>query len=94
MSIINQQDLEPLQEDFHERLSALQETLCKEIVAGFEGRQIRVTRKIKGPNETWTPHEVDVTVEDARIGYDDDLILVGTYVNPLNGRIQSTEVRP
>jgi hypothetical protein len=92
MSIINQQDLAPLQENFQERLYAFQETLCKEIVAGLEGRQIRVSRKFKGPGELWTLHEIDVTVEDARIGYDDQLVLIGSYAHPHNGKLQHTEV--
>jgi len=94
MSKIEAADLAPLQENFQERLWAFQESLCKEIVAGLEGRQIRITRKFKGPGELWTLHEVDVTVEDARIGYDDELVLIGTYAHPHNGKIQHAEVTP
>jgi len=94
MSIIDAADLAPLQESFRERLLTFQESLCKEIVAGLEGRQIQVTRRFKGPGELWTLHKVDVTVEDARIDYADDLVLIGSYVNPLDGRVQHTEVIP
>ncbi len=92
MSIISRQDLEPAQESFHRRLRAFEDALCKELVAGLEGRQITVERKFKGPGEVWTLHEVSVTVEDARIGYDDEIILIGTYVHPYNGKVQNTEV--
>jgi hypothetical protein len=94
MSKIEAADLVTLRENFQERLFALQESLCKEIVAGLEGRQIRVSRKFKGPGELWTLHEIDVTVDSARIGYDDELVLVGTYAHPHNGKLQSTEVTP
>ena len=94
MSIISHQDLEPLQESFRERLFALQETLCKEIVDGLEGRQIMIGRKFKGTDGEFGLHEVAMSVTGARIGYDDELVLIGTYAHPVNGRLQETEFTP
>jgi hypothetical protein len=94
MSIINHPDLAHLQEDFQERLYAFQEGLCKEITASLEGRQVLVERNLKNTEGGWEPFVVTVTVTDARIGYDDEIILVGTYTHPLTGRIIETEVRP
>jgi hypothetical protein len=94
MSIIDAADLAPLLGELQERLLTFRESLCKEIVAGLEGRQIQVSRRFKGPGELWTLHKVDVTVEDARINGNDDLVLIGSYVNPLDGRVQHTEFTP
>jgi len=93
MSIINHPDLAHLQEDFQERLYAFQEGLCKEIVSRLEGRQVLVERRLKNTEGGWEPFEVAVTVTDARIGHEDEIILGGTYTHPLTGRIIETEVR-
>lgn len=92
MSIISRQDLEPLQESFRERLHAAQETLCKEVLAGFEGRQVEVERKFKGPDGEFSLHTVHVAITDVRLGYDDDLVLIGTFAHPVNGRLVETEI--
>ena len=94
MSIISRQDLEPIQESFRERLWAAQDSICKEIVAGLEGRQIMIGRKFKGTDEEFRLHEVAMSVTGARIGYDDELVLIGTYAHPVNGRLQETEFTP
>jgi len=93
MSIINHPDLAHLQEDFQERLFAFQEGLCKEIVSRLEGRQVLVERRLKNTEGGWEPFEVAVTVTDAHIGHEDEIILGGTYTHPLTGRIIETEVR-
>jgi hypothetical protein len=92
MSIINHADLETLQSSFRQRLWAAQETLCKEFVTEFEGRQILVERRLRNAEGEYAPFEVAVTVTDARLGYDDALILRGTYTNPVSGKIVETEV--
>jgi len=94
MSIINHPDLAHLQKDFQERLFAFQEGLCKEITASLEGRQVLVERRLRNTEGEYVPFEVAVTVTDARIGYDDEIILGGTYTHPLTGRIIETEVVP
>ena len=94
MSIISHQDLEPVQSDFRQRLWAAQDALCEEIVAGLEGRQVLIERKFKGPDGEFGLHEVAMAVTGARIGYDDELILIGTYAHPVNGRLQETEFTP
>ena len=93
MSIIDQQDLAPLQESFQERLWAAQEAICKEIVAGLEGRQIVVRRKFREAGDQWTSRDVQVTPVDARIGDDDELILIGVYTHPHSGQLTETEIR-
>jgi len=92
MSVISYKDLEPLQESFHQRLCAAHETLCKEILAGFEGRQVEIERKFKGTDGEWGLHTVHATITDVRIGYDDMLILIGTFAHPVNGRPVETEI--
>ncbi len=94
MSIISRKDLEPLQESFRERLFAAQEAICREIIAEMSGRQVMIERKFKGTDGEFHLHEVAVSVTEARIGYDDELILFGTYAHPVNGRIQETEFTP
>jgi len=94
MSIISRQDLEPIQESFRERLWAAQDSICKEIVAGFESRQVLIERKFKGADGEFVLHEVAVAVTGARIGYDGELILIGTYAHPVGGRLQETEFTP
>ena len=94
MSIINHPDLAHLQEDFQERLFAFQEGLCKEIVSRLEGRQVLVERRLRNAEGEYVPFEVAVTVTDARIGYEDEIILGGTYTNPVSGKIIETEVVP
>lgn len=92
MSIISRQDLEPIQSGFRQRLWAVQEALCKEIVAGLEGRQVLIERKFKGTDGEFALHEVAMAVTGARIGYDDELVLIGTYAHPVNGRLVETEI--
>ena len=92
MSKIDVQDLALLQESFRQRLWAAGEALCEEIVSGLDGRQIQVIRMLKGPGGLLTRHEVDVTVTAARIAYDDELILIGTFTHPLSGKPQDIEV--
>ncbi len=94
MSIINHADLEALQSNFRQRLWAAQDALCEEIVAGFEGRQVLIERKFKGTDGEFGLHEVSMAVTGARIGYDDELVLIGTYAHPVNGRLQETEFTP
>jgi hypothetical protein len=94
MSIINHPDLAHLQKDFQERLYAFQEGLCKEIIASLEGRQVIVERHLKSAVGGFAWTLVTVTLTDARIGYDDEIILGGTYTHPLTGRIIETEVVP
>ena len=94
MSVISHQDLEPIQSSFRQRLWAAQEAICNEIVAGFEGRQVLIERKFKGTDGEFHLHEVAMAVTGARIGYDDELVLIGTYAHPVNGRVQETEHTP
>lgn len=94
MSIISRRDLEPLVTSFRQRLWAAQESICNEIVAGLEGRQILIERKLKGADGEYRLHEVAVTITSAGIGHDDELVLIGTFINPVSGRIQETEFVP
>lgn len=92
MNIINRTDRDALQESFQTRLYAAQDAICKEMVTELEGRQILVERRLKTAEGEYAPFEVAVTVTDARLGYDDTLILRGTYTNPISGKIVETEV--
>jgi hypothetical protein len=92
MSIINHEDRTALQERFHDRLYAAQDAICKEMVTELAGRQILVERRLRNVEGEYAPFEVAVTVTDARLGYDDALILRGTYTNPVSGKIVETEV--
>ncbi len=92
MNIINRTDRDALQESFQTRLYAAQDAICKEMVTELEGRQILVERRLRNAEGEYAPFEVAVTVTDARLGYDDTLILKGTYTNPISGKIVETEV--
>jgi hypothetical protein len=55
---------------------------------------VLIERKFKGTDGEFVLHEVAMAVTGARIGYDDELILIGTYAHPVNGRVQETEFTP
>jgi hypothetical protein len=55
---------------------------------------VLIERKFKGTDGEFGLHEVSMAVTGARIGYDDELVLIGTYAHPVNGRLQETEFTP
>jgi hypothetical protein len=86
--------LDDLREAFRRRLWAAQEALCEEVVRTLDGQLISVSRKFNSPQDGWVLREVEVRVTDARLGWEDDLVLVGTFAHPFTGLPTETEINP
>lgn len=93
MKAITKGELETVGEQWYDRLLAAQERVVEETVAPLRGRTRKIVRSFKEREGMGVVDiEVEVTITGGRIGYDDELLLVGTYVHPVSGKLVETVV--
>ena len=93
METITKSELETVGEQWYDRLFAAQDRAVEETVAPLRGRTRKIVRPFKERETAGVvDFEVEVTITGGRIGYDDELILVGTFVHPVSGKLVETFV--
>jgi hypothetical protein len=93
MEPITATEHETLVENFRDGMNALMDKFVEDTVAPLRGRTLRAIRKFKEPvTGEFKEHEITVTVTDAHLGYDWELVLVGTNPHPHSGHLVETGV--
>ena len=95
MEAITAAEHEILVEGFRLGMHDLMERLVEDTLSTVRGRTLNVIRKFKDPvTGEFKSQGVIVTVTHGHIGYDGDLVLVGTYPHPFSGTPVETAMNP
>jgi hypothetical protein len=92
MEAITPEERQALTDTYRARLWAMQEALLKETVAPLLGRRIPTVLRLQSHGR-FQDFTVEIVVDGARMGEDDELILEGYYNHPIHGLPVDAEVR-
>lgn len=90
---ITRKELSALSNDWADRSQAVLDELLHSMAAPFIGRTFKQTRvfgSLKKGNQG--EHQVEATVTGARHGWEGEIMLVGTFIHPITGKVTETDV--
>ena len=90
---ITRKELSALCNDWADRSQAVLDELLESMGVPFIGRTFKQTRvlgslKKGGQGE----HQIEVTVTGARHGWEGGIMLVGTFIHPITGKVTETDM--
>ena len=90
---ITRKELSALSNDWADRSQAVLDELLHSMAAPFIGRTFKQTRvfgSLKKGNQG--EHQVEATVTGARHGWEGEIMLVGTFIHPITGKVTETDM--